>query len=86
MPHFPPLFPEVGGGGGGGSGLQLTAALRLGFFSDFTLKFFVPRWFEQRNRTNCQTGFAEIPLIVWMKSDFTDIPARVIFCFRRVFP
>ena len=40
---------------------------------------------KHKNRTKCQVGFAEIlvALIEWIKSDFANIPARVLFCFHR---
>ena len=41
---------------------------------------------QHKNRTKCQVGFAEIlvALIVWIESDLADIPASVLFCFRRL--
>ena len=41
---------------------------------------------KHKNRIKCQVGFTEILVasIVWIKSDFADIPATVLFCFRHL--
>ena len=58
-----------------------------GFFCDLSWNsLFLDGLIKHENCTKCQVGFSEIleALMVLWKSDFADIPARVLFCFRHL--
>ena len=64
--------------------------MKDGFFCELLSRnsLFLAGLIKHKNRTKCQVGFAEIlvALIVWIKFNFVDIPARllarVLFCFH----